>query len=239
MCRCRAKQQLYGFRVCDYHVGHGESDPPCPYCLQYRLFDPRWTYTTTGREPSKLVHIRQVNLPNTVFLDGNGEIVLSVESVSEFAPRSWSSKKRQTVVMIGVGLQMGTTFTITQWATDWEQALMDAAAPTLALANKVYTLGYRDVRALNGGFNGARGTVPWPTINVEPKMINATTIFNAQGITPNPREHDINQNHVARLWTGRHDRSTHRDQVWRHNYLNVLDLAMRVFQIEWPEDANA
>lgn len=237
LCRCRARHDLHGFRVCDYHVDHGEDDRPCPYCLTYQLFDPRWTYTVTGSAPSKLVQRRQVNLPNTIFLDNNGEVVLSVESVPEDAPRSWPKKKRQSVVIVGVGLQLGTTFTITQWASDHERQLFEAITPTLALARKVYTLGWRDAHVLRGDVKLTRNEVPWPTLNVCSKVVNARPILESQRIPPTTRTNDIDPLHVTRMWAVRSsDQPQRREAVWRHNYLNVLDLAMRMFQVEWPED---
>lgn len=32
ICRCPATATVFGFRVCDYHVTHGEDDPSCPSC---------------------------------------------------------------------------------------------------------------------------------------------------------------------------------------------------------------
>lgn len=234
LCRCRAKSDLHGFKVCDYHVTHGESDTPCPYCHQYRLFDPRWTYTTTGSQASKLVQVRQSHMPNTIFLEGNGECVLSVESVPEFAPNSWHARMRQSVVMVGVGLQMRTTFTMTQWASDSEAELFAAITPQLSLVHRIYEHGRRSSRALAGAV-GVK--VPWPSLDLTHKVINVEPIFAVQGIPPNPREDDITEKDARRFWTGVPFGShVRRETVWRHNFLDVLDLAMRVFQIEFPED---
>lgn len=32
ICRCRATSAVHGFRVCAYHLTHGEDDPTCPTC---------------------------------------------------------------------------------------------------------------------------------------------------------------------------------------------------------------
>jgi hypothetical protein len=235
LCRCRAKHDLHGFRVCDYHLNHGEDDRACPYCHTYLMFDPRWTYTTTGGPASKLVQRRQVELKDTIYLDDSSELVLSVESVMTHAPHSWPVNTRRTVVMVGVGLQLGTTFTITQWATDQEQALFNEITPTLSLARRVYTDGWTSVRALSGnGRSSRRHTVPWPMLNIYDKSVNVEPILRKQRIPRTKREHDIKPDHAERYWTVRQDQATRRERVWRHNFLNVQDLALRVFQVEWP-----
>lgn len=231
LCRCRAKAVMYGIRVCTYHVAHGESDPPCPYCHQYRLFDPRWTYTVNGAMPPKKVQVRQVNLPNTIFFDSSGELALSIISVKEPTPKHWpsASRTRRSVVMIGVGLQLGTQFTITQWASDWERELLDAARPTLALAHRIYVLSKSSVHILAG--DGYALPPFWPTMNVRDKAFDVKPFFHQQDIRPNARENDIEDERSEPLW-----RKKAYDVVWRHNYLDVLDLSMRVFQIEWPNE---
>lgn len=229
LCRCKARFRLFGFKVCSYHIEHGEGDPDCPYCHQYKLYDPRWTYTVTGQRTPNKVQVRQMRHPNTIFLDNNGEIVLDIVSIPEPAPRAWKEKTRRTVVMIGVGLQLGTEFTITQWASDWERELIDAARPTLALANRIFTLGKSQVSILAG--DGYRQTATWPTMNVRDKMVDVRRILDYQDIRPGAREDDIEDGTEMRMW--RYSDKT-REAVWRHNYLDVLDASMRIFQIEWP-----
>lgn len=231
LCRCRAKFRVYGIKVCHYHIEHGESDPDCPYCFQYKLFDARWTYTVTGQKTPNKVQVRQMRHPNTIFLDNNGELVLDIISVSEPAPSGFKNKMRQSVVMIGVGLQLGTEFTITQWASDWERDLLEAARPTLALANRIFTIGCSAVSVLAG--DGYSRSATWPTVNVRQKMMDVRPLLNAQDIRPNGREDDITDDQAHRKWT--HRTAPDRESVWRHNYLDVLDASMRVFQIEWPE----
>jgi hypothetical protein len=230
LCRCRAKHRLYGFRVCHYHITHGEGDPDCPYCFQYKLYDPRWTYTVTGQATPNKVQVRQMRHPNTVFLDDNGEAVLSILSLPEPMPNSFRQKTRRSAVVIGIGLQMGTEFSVTQWGSEWERELLNAARPTLALTSKLYTLGKSAVSILAGDGYGQPPT--WPTINVRAKSMNVRRILEYQDIRPNARENDIEETAVMRMW--RYSETT-REAVWRHNYLDVLDLVMRVFQIEWPE----
>lgn len=228
LCRCRAKAEVYGIRVCPYHVDHGESDRPCPYCLTSPLYDPRWTYTIHGEPLPKKVQVRQMHLPNTIFLDANGEIVLDIESVRE--PRVGGGN-RHSVVMVGVGLQMGTTFTITQWASDWERDLLDAVRPTLALAHRIFITSRmnRDVEILAGTWM-AKTAPTWPVMDVRTKTLNVHPFLRDQTIPPNNRPSiDIAEEDVPRRWN-----ANDREPVWRHNYLDVLDSAMRIFQIEWP-----
>lgn len=231
ICRCKAVTRAYGFKVCRYHETHGESDPPCPYCFRYRLFDPRWTYTVTGELRKRNVQVRQVTLPKTVFLDANGETVLCVETVREHAPTGYPTKMRQSVVVVGVGLQMGENFTITQWATDWENHLFETITPMLSLTPKIYMHGLRGAVVLAGGRLNPEDT-PWPTLDIRHKVINVVPFLDDQKIPPSDRAGDISPEQVHGLWSTRSD--INREKVFRHNYLNVLDLSMRVFQIEWP-----
>jgi len=107
--------------------------------------DYKWTYTSTGDVPKKrVVEMRQICLKKQVFLDSPREMVLDIECVTEPAPAQWPRPKRFTTVMIGVGQQIGTDYWITQWATDWERELLEAARPTLALATKIYFEGRGD-----------------------------------------------------------------------------------------------
>lgn len=230
LCRCRARFRLYGIKVCAYHLTHGEADPDCPYCFQSKLYDVRWTYTVTGVKLPSKVQVRQMKHPNTIFLDDNGEVVLSLISLPERAPRGWKEKTRRTAVMVGIGLQMGTEFTITQWASEWERDLIDAVRPTLALAHRIFTVGKSDVSILAGDGYSQRAT--WPTMNVRDKTVNVRRLLEQQDIRPNARENDIEDTAVQRMW--RYN-DTSIESVWRHNYLDVLDASMRIFQIEWPE----
>jgi hypothetical protein len=34
LCVCDSEGDLYGYKVCGYHLTHGEDDPPCPNCHQ-------------------------------------------------------------------------------------------------------------------------------------------------------------------------------------------------------------
>ncbi len=36
LCRCDAVGVVFGFRVCSYHLEHGEDDAPCPNCPQLK-----------------------------------------------------------------------------------------------------------------------------------------------------------------------------------------------------------
>lgn len=235
LCRCRAKSRIYGIKVCTYHVTHGESDPPCPYCLQYRLFDPRWTYTVTGERTPNKVQVRQMHLPDTIFFDRNGEAVLHLVSVPEAAPRGFPNKVRQSVVMIGIGLQMGTTFTITQIASDWERELIDAARPMLALTNRIYTIGRSAISVLAGDAYAAPPT--WPTMNLRDKMDNVRRILDDQDIRSFGHPEPLDGDKVRRFWMS--GDLTKREAVWRSNYFDVLDASMRIFQIEWPAEEAA
>jgi hypothetical protein len=232
LCRCRATTKLYGIKVCGWHVEHGEEDRPCPYCATRRLFDPRWTYTINGSLPPTKVQVRIMNMPNTIFLDNNGEVVLDVIPVKEPSPRGWPTQFRFSAVLIGIGLQMGSTFTITQWGSDWERDLLDAVRPTLALANKVFIVSRfdHDTEVLAGTFR-ATCEPTWPTLDVREKTDNVRRVLNNQNIQPHERENDINPDRAHRLWNQKD-----REPVWRHNYLNVLDAAMRIFQVDWTEE---
>lgn len=213
------------------------------------MLSPRWTYTAHGEPPPKKVQVRQVKLPNTVFLDDNGEMVLDIECVKEPAPLEWPLPKRFTVVMIGVGQQLGPHFYVTQWASDWERELLDAARPTLALASKVYieARGDFDTEVLAGqwvsGRSGKWNDKPlWPAIDIRKKTLNVRSILHDQGIGAQiDRNGDIRGKDVLRLWPlPRNDQrdktwADGREKVWKHNYLDVLETSKKVFQIEWPQ----
>jgi hypothetical protein len=196
-----------------------------------QLFDPRWTYTVTGKLPGKAVEVRQVRHDRTIFLDVHSDAVLDIIAVKEPAPRGWKERTRMSAVMIGMGVQGHQSFTVTQWATNWEQALFDAARPMMALVHRVFTLDMKPIRVLAGDIYSEPAT--WPTIDLRDKSVTLGQILRSQGIEPNTREQDIEPRHVSARW--RYSPAA-REEIWRHNYLNVMDLAMRAFQIEWPTE---
>jgi hypothetical protein len=202
-------------------------------------FDPRWTYTVHGELPPKKVQVRQVKLPNSVFLDERNEMVLDIECVRELAPREWPVRKRFSVVMIGLGQQIGSHYYITQWASDWERELLDAVRPRLALARKIYieARGDFDTEVLAGRWisgRSVRWSDPplWPAVDVRQKTMNVRKTLREQDIGPQvDRDGDIRGKDVLKLWP---DKGT-REPVWKHNYLDVLETSLKIFQIEWPE----
>jgi hypothetical protein len=196
--------------------------------------------------------VRQVKLSKTVFLDDVGELVLAVECVTEVAPAEWPTKKRPTVIMVGIGQQVGQHFYITQYASDWERDLMEAVRPSLALAPKIYIEGRDDYESLvmAGQWVSARelpwnDTALWPSVDIRTKVLNVRTVFAKQDIEPQiERLDDIRTKDVMRYWDPFVPQATARDaatrlrrdrrqKVWRHNYLAVLDTCMKIFQIEW------
>lgn len=217
--------------------------------LPRHMLTPRWTYTVDGELPPKKVQVRQVKLSNTVFLDDNGEMVLDIECVLEPAPDDWPRRKRFSVIMIGVGQQLGPHFYITQWASDWEKELLDAARPTLALASKVYieARGDFDTEVLAGQWVSGRSSKwddkpLWPAIDVRKKTLNVRHILKQQDITAQiDRNGDIRGKDVLKLWplpkNDQRDKAwaDGREKVWKHNYLDVLETSKKVFQIEWPQ----
>lgn len=236
LCQCPAVIEKCGLRVCAYHYRYGEEDPPCPICSA--MEHPLWTYTVDGEQPLRKIERRQVKLTNTVFLDDSSEMVLDVEVVTEPAPKDWPAKKRFSVVMIGVGQQVGSHFYITQWASDWEKELFAAVRPTLALASRIYSdaSGNFDTQVLAGRWISGPSVqwtdVPmWPWLDVRSKTLNVRSYLRDQNIGSQVnRVGDIFGRAVRRAWTNK----AQREAVWKHNYLDVLELSKRVFQIEWP-----
>lgn len=234
LCRCTATTEIYGFPVCRYHYRHGEEDPPCPICTI--IGNPRWTYTVNGELPPKKVEVRQSTIPKTVFLDNSREMVLHVQTVKEPAPLEWPTEKRYSVVIIGLGQQVGEDYVITQWASDWERELIDAARPRLALASKIYIEGATDFETdvLAGQWvsrNQQWGEPTlWPAIDIRQKTVNVYRTIREQRIGEQiDRVNDIKMKYAARLWAKKD-----REPVLRHNYYNLLDTSMKIFQIEWP-----
>lgn len=236
LCRCIARAEVYGFKVCRYHVHYGESDPPCPYCSR-SLFETRWTYTPHGHLMSTTkVERRQVKLPNTIFFDHSTEAIVKVEVVKEPVPFH-RSKMRPSVVVIGLGQQLGQNFFITQWASDWERELFNAARPSLALAARIYSDAHNrwDLKALAGHLGSHVPT--WPTMDVLDKAVDVRSVLRQQDIPSQLLDvvEDHKQFDVARAW-----KAGQKEDVLKFNYFRVLDAAMRVFQIEWPtEQADA
>lgn len=243
-CRCTSVAELYGFRVCRWHQRHGENQGDCPICAT--IGNPRWTYTVNGELPPKKVEVRQVVIPKSVFLNDNREMVLSVQCVKEPAPLEWPNDNRLSVVMIGLGQQIGPNYTITQWASDWERELLDAARPRLALASKIYVESRWnfDADVLAGQWVSALsdrwGDAPlWPAIDVRSKVVNVYDMLREQNIGPQlERPRNVNARGLQALWqTPKGERAplqSAREIVWRTNYLDVLETSMKVFQIEWP-----
>ena len=240
LCLCNASLELNGFPVCRWHYRNGESDPPCPVCQPD--VDYRWTFTTTGEPDPRKVVCRQIKLSNTVFLEDKRETVLDIVCVNEPAPAAWPYRIRKSVVMIGLGQQLRGHFFITQWATDWEQALFDAVRPSLALASRIYTTtrgGNIDGEILSGHWVSARhqrwNDKPlWPAIDIRDRMVNVRTMLRQQQIGPCvDRTDDIRDTQAIRYWLSR-DRHK-QEAVWKHNYLNVLEMSKQIFQLEWPQ----
>jgi hypothetical protein len=210
-----------------------------------KRFDPRWTYTAHGELPPKKVEVRQVKLPNTIFLDTSSELVLDIECVKEVAPKEWPRRKRFSTIMVGIGQQVGKNFYITQYGSDWEKDLMDAIRPALGLAKLVYieARGDFDSLVLAGHWVSAQadtwGDYPlWPAVNILKKTRNVRSLLREQRIESQvDRTGDISGKDVPRLWTiPRGQRApliSAREKVWRHNYLDVLDTSKKIFQIEW------
>jgi hypothetical protein len=211
-------------------------------------YEPRWTYTLSGEPPPKKVMVRQVKLANTIFLDNKNEMVLDIECVREPAPKQWPVRKRFSAVMIGIGQQVGKTFYVTQWASDWEKDLIETVRPTLALASKIYieARGDFDTEVLAGRWISGRKVrwardPLWPAIDIRHKTENVRRILRQQGIGPQvDRDGDIRGKDVLKLWptpidTPARADAKNREQVWRHNFLDVVETSKKIFQIDWTE----
>ena len=62
LCGCRATEERYGFKVCDYHLDHTEDDPQCPNCMTADEEQPR-----DGRQT-----LRELRQPAPVLTDSRG-----------------------------------------------------------------------------------------------------------------------------------------------------------------------
>jgi len=191
-----------------------------------------------------MVESRQVKLAGHVYFDNSREMVLHIECVKEHAPKNWPKNKRYSVVMIGVGQQIGKDYWITQWASNWERELMDAARPTLALASTIYTESRSnfDIEVLAGKWISATERWDdqplWPFIDVSRKVVNVRDLLREQQIGPAVnRVGDIKSKQVVKYWRPRkgQDRKRMQEYVWKHNYLDILESTERIFQIEWPK----
>lgn len=249
LCRCKAVDTLYSFKVCLYHLRHGEDDPPCPFCHRSLFFDPRWTYTVNGEKPPEKIQVRQSRLSNTIFFDNPTEACVEVVTVKEPSHGGWPTKFRNSVVMIGIGQQVGTEFVITQWASDWERELFEAARPSLALASRIFDTSRfnYNVKVLAGSWRAEQEPY-WPTVDVQIKTVpRLRTILGQQLIRSFLTREESSDALLPNWWMKPENRvitatelEARRNVVWRANYARVLDSARQVFQIEWPmEDDNA
>ncbi len=206
------------------------------------------TYTRTGELPGGRVEMRTERLRNVIYFDRVGEMVLDIECVKEpveqprVLPRGvgrWPLPKRFAPVMIGVGIQEKHDFVIHQWASNWERELINAAAPHLALAKRIFIEARQDFdsEVLAGRWVSARKPrwekrPLWPHVDIRDKVLNVRTMIKQQDIGSEvDRTGDIKGKAVLKLWNERQ----HREKVWRHNYLDILDTARKIFQIEWPK----
>ena len=183
---------------------------------------------------------RQAILPKTVYFDNPGEMVLDIECIKEDAPKGWPLRKRFNVCMVGMGVQRGTDFVITQYASNYDRELMDTVAPSLRLARRIFieARGNFDAEVLAGRWVSARKPKwdkrpLWPTLNIDDKVFNVRQLIRQQGIGPQvDRKGDITGKQVLRMW----DDKKKREAIWSHNYLDLIDTARKIFQIEWPPE---
>lgn len=196
----------------------------------------KWIYTSTGELPPRKVEIRHQVFPNTIWLNHARDTVLQLVCVKEPASNLWPDRSRLSVVMIGLGQQRKTDFHVIQYACDWERELMDAARPMLGLAERILVASRwnEEPFILAGRWVNAHAPIwtdppLWPTVDIRSKTMNVRDLIRAQQIGPQvDRTGDISGKHVARMWRSR---ST-REPVWRHNFLDVVETSMKIFQLE-------
>jgi len=196
-----------------------------------------WVYTSTGELPStRKVEIRHQILNNTIWLRESRDTVLQMVTVKEPAPSIWPEQHRLSVVMIGLGQQRKRDFHVIQFAGDWERDLMDAARPMLGLAGRVLTASRWNSEpvVLAGRWVNTRapqwpGMPLWPSVDIKAKTVNVWQEIRDQQIGPQvDRTGDISEKDASRLWAD----PAQREGVWRHNFLDVIETSMKIFQIE-------
>lgn len=195
-----------------------------------------WVYTSTGELPSKKVEIRHQIFKNTVWLNNSRDTVLDIECVKEPASTMWPERKRHSVVMIGLGQQRKRDFHVIQYASDWERDLLDAARPMLGLAGRILVASRYNEEPfiLAGRWVNSRapiwmGPPLWPALDVRNKTTSVYALLKEQRIDPQvDRSDDISDDDVIRSWSDK----TQRERVWRHNFLDVVETSMKIFQLE-------
>lgn len=196
----------------------------------------QWVYTATGELPPRKVEIRHQVFLNTVWLNNSRDTVLDIECVKEPAPDHWPDRNRFSVVMIGLGQQRKKDFHVIQYASDWERDLLDAARPMLGLAGRILieARGDFDTEVLAGRWVSSRrpcwtDAPLWPALDLRSKTLNVRSLIQEQEIDPQvDRTGDISGKDVLRMWPDK----ARRESVWRHNFLDVIETSMKIFQIE-------
>lgn len=196
----------------------------------------RWVYTATGEMPSAKVQIRHQIFPNTIWLNNPRDTVLSLVWVKEPAPFIWPERHRPSAVMLGLGQQRQRDFHVIQYASDWERELLDAARPMLGLAERLL-VGSRyneEPFILAGRWVNSRAPIwidppMWPAVDVRRKTVNVRDMLQDQQVGKQvDRTGDLSPKKVGSTW----GRPAQRESVWRHNFLNVVELGMQIFQLE-------
>ena len=196
----------------------------------------RWIYTATGELPPKKVEIRHQIFPNTVWLNNSRDTVLDIECVKEPASDLWPERNRLSVVMIGLGQQRKKDFHVIQYACDWERDLMDAARPMLGLADRILVASRwnEEPFIMAGRWVNSRAPIwpdppLWPAVDLRTKTLNVWQMIRDQKVGPQvDRTGDISGKDVLRAWPNK----ARREEVWRHNFLDVVETSMKIFQLE-------